>query len=210
MEALACIKHDGEIVNRLSNLGLTRQELIRVVSKAVAARNDAVDMDPLNAPGLLAYIYGTRALREELCLKGWIKDRTNNVEFTVNPLTGVKLIYQNVDSASKVSYTPRPLSKKGSATSQMVNDRQLSLPFMEEPELAECNPLIWFLCVSVSDSGKVRAELSCPAMINDGQFAQFYERIFIITDDDNIYSDNLLFTSDDVESDEIEINISRK
>ena len=89
--------HDVE--SRLASFGIIKAELLEVVHQASLARNESVSNDPNNAPGLLAYIYGTRQIREKFLRKGWRIDRTDNIEATLNPKTGMILIYQNTDSA---------------------------------------------------------------------------------------------------------------
>jgi hypothetical protein len=93
------VSQDYEVGSRLDQLGLSASELIGVVYQAVAAKANFVLNHPLNAAGQLSYIYGTSALRDALRTKGWEIDRTGNIEATYNPQTGMKIVFQNADSA---------------------------------------------------------------------------------------------------------------
>lgn len=176
--------HDNadSVALRLAALGLEYVPLLQVVSKAVTARNDSVETDPINTPGQFAYIYGTRAIRQYLLPKGWNIDRSENIEATVNPHTGTRLIYQNCDVCCSSSRAPRAISTKGAAACRMLDYHNGDLfpqLLAEAQSLASGN--IWFLCVSVSGDD-VRAELSCPGKLEGKQFSEFRERIYLSPD----------------------------
>ena len=170
------------VATRLAPLGLDRDALVQVVLRAVAARNDAVAIDPINAPGLLAYIYGTRGIRHYLLPKGWKMDRSENLEATVNPQTGTRLIYQNCDICCDASREPRPISAKGAAAGRLVEHLNGDLfpeLIAEARAVAAAPGKVWFLCVSV-DNEEIRAELSCPKRLEGKQFGEFHERIYLL------------------------------
>lgn len=182
------VTEEWDVETRLWELfGVTREEMRRVVLAAVTAKNDAIDSDPSNAAGTLAYIYGTRELRELLGPKGYLIDRTGNVEATYDPSRGRKIIYQNTTTAADERENPQAISGKGPAAKEMVNHGQPSLfrEFDEEDRLKEeavrRSELseMWFLCV-FSQGGEVRAELSHARKVEDRQFHSFYERIWLI------------------------------
>jgi hypothetical protein len=100
------VAQDYEVGSRLDQLGLSASELIGVVHQAVAAKANYVLNQPLNAAGQLSYIYGTGALRDALRAKGWEIDRTGNIEATYNPKTGMKIVFQNADSACEDDRDP--------------------------------------------------------------------------------------------------------
>src|ERR1700729_308201 len=89
MVADRIVAQDYEVASRLDQLGLTASELIGVVHQAVAAKAAFVLNQPLNAAGQLSYIYGTGALRDVLRPKGWVIDRTGNIEATFDPKTSI-------------------------------------------------------------------------------------------------------------------------
>lgn len=196
-----------EVDSKLSALGVTKQELITAAIKAVTARNDATPIDPISAPGLLAYIYGVRALREMLLPKpGWKIDRTDNIEGTLNPELNIKILYQNVDSACVDNHFPRAVSGKGNASKRLVENNTAFLwPDMEDEFNTQANMSIWFLCVSVNN-GEIRAELSRPRSIENKQFGEFLERIYIIDDNDW----NPVIDDTDLDDQDFDIQVTRK
>lgn len=183
MPSVKICSRPAEVSERLAQFGLTRGELVEIVLKAVAAKNDSVDNDPANAPGSLAYIYGTRAIRDCLRPKGWEIDRTENIEATLNPVTGVRLVYQNCDICCDPRREPRAISGKGAGASRMVESCNGDLfPELLEQAQRAAGPAL-FLCVS-TDGEAVRAELSCPTKLEGKQFGDFAERILLIQKDD--------------------------
>jgi hypothetical protein len=176
---------DGEIDPRLEPFGVTRNELIKTVLGVVGARADAVENDPASAEGQFAYIFGTRFLRSLFRTKGYLLYRRDNIEGVEHPDRPLKVVYQNVDSAALLDYKPRSLSTKGSGSDRAIDAAQGNL-FTEE-ELASAHAVrfdkidtgLWYFCVSVN-SDDVRAELPLPTRIENGNFADFIERIFIV------------------------------
>ena len=82
------LKEEIEVVARLSDLGLTRAELLDVVRAAVGGRRNATPFDPFSAGGLFAWIYGTRQLRAIFSPKGWEICRTDNVRIGLQSRDG--------------------------------------------------------------------------------------------------------------------------
>ena len=114
---------EHEIDARLPRFGATRAELIEVAKQVVAARAGAISVDPLSAPGLFSYIYGTRHLRLLFMPKGWGFDRNENVESVVGP-HGIRIVFQNVDEACSLFQPPRAISAKGPASHRMIDVAQ--------------------------------------------------------------------------------------
>jgi hypothetical protein len=197
----------------LEVFGVTRDDLLRVVWAAVGARNDSVPDDPINAGGQFAYIYGTRGTRVLFRRNGWKIDRTDNIESVINPKTGVRVIYQNTDTAAEPFNSPKAISHKGSASERMVETAYL-FPDMERERLEKLdlarkreNATVWFLCVAAHDDG-VWAEISRPRAIENNQFGEWIERIFLIQNN----GDGPARTFGDIEPpmQEFEISVSRK
>ena len=87
--------------------------------------------------------------------------------------------------AASKTYRPRPISGKGSGSDRVISDAQGSL-FTEEElagdakiKLRKIDSGVWNFCDSVSGDD-VRAELSLPSGISEGNFEDFIERIFVI------------------------------
>ena len=112
MAADRIIAQDYEVASRLDQLGLSASELISVVHQAVAAKATFVLNHPLNAAGQLSYIHGTGALREVLRAKGWVIDRTGNIEATYDPKTGIKSFSKMPIVPVTTTAIPRPFQTK--------------------------------------------------------------------------------------------------
>ena len=204
----AIIQEDWAIDSKLSNFDVTRKELQAVVLAAVAARADFVPNHPANAAGLLSYIYGTKALRDLFCPKGWQINRTGNIESVYHPEKGLKIIFQNADSAADPMREPRAISEKGPAAAKAVELGQWSLfPEFEasEAEKSEVNASVWYFFVCAGRD-EVTAELSSPKSIEDRQFHGFNERIFIVKAGEWVDVD----VSDDQPAQDFEIQVTRK
>ena len=177
----------AEVQTRLYQLfGVTKDELVRVAHAVLMARNEAVSVDPMNARGQLMCIRGTREIRSVFMRKGWTIDRTGNIEATCSAERGIKVIYQNSDSAADPKREPRAISGKGPAAVRMVEEGQMYFPEWEERrqrQREETRKLetaaAWFFCASV-DGEEIMCELSCPRAVEGDQFKGFHERIFII------------------------------
>jgi len=212
MAADRIIAESHEVASRLERLGLTMSELVGVVHQAVAAKAAFVLNHPLNAAGQLSYIYGTGAVRDVLRVKGWQIDRTGNIEATYDPKTGIKIVFQNADSACDDSRDPRAISDKGPAASKAVDQGQHSLfpeyDVEDEAKRKKDNAALWYLFVHI-DGDDVRAELSFPKRIEDGQFKGFNERIYIVKPGDWA---RMIPVVDDIEPpmQDIEVDVTRK
>jgi hypothetical protein len=168
---------------------VTRTELIEVAKQIVAARSDAIIVDPLGAPGLLSYIYGTRHLRLLFMTKGWTLDRQENVESVLGP-NNRRIVFQNVDEACAIFQAPKAVSGKGPAAHRVIDIAQGQLfspgelPEAVPPKLVDgLKSSAWYFCMSFED-GNVKVELSLPASVKASNFFGFLERIFIITGGD--------------------------
>lgn len=212
MAADRIFAQDYEAASRLDQLGLSAAELIGVVHQAVAAKANFVLNHPLNAAGQLSYIFGTGALRDTLRLKGWEIDRTGNVEATYDPTSGIKIVFQNADSACDDDRDPKAISDKGPAAAKAVDIGQTYLfpeyEIQEREKRKRENASLWYLFVHI-DGDDVRAELSFPKRIEDGQFKGFNERIYIIKPGEWA---SMMPKSDDGETpaQDFEINVTRK
>jgi hypothetical protein len=212
MAADRIVSQDYEVSSRLDQFGLSASELISVVQQAVAAKANFVLNHPLNAAGQLSYIYGTGALRDVLRPKGWQIDRTGNIEATFDPVSGIKIVFQNADSACEDGRDPKAISNKGPAASKAVDLGQRSLfPEFdiedEDQRQREAAPL-WYFFVYINGDD-VRAELSYPKRIEDGQFKGFNERIYVINRGEWA---SIMPRTDDSEAPapDFEVNVTRK
>lgn len=206
------VSQDYEVGSRLDQFGLTAGELIEVVKRAVAAKASFVLNFPRNAAGQLSYIHGTGGLRDVLRPKGWEIDCTANIEATYNPKTGMKIVFQNADSACLDARDPKAISDKGPAATRAVDLGQGNLfpelDVEDERRTARENASLWYFCVYINGDD-VRAELSFPRSIEEKQFKGFNERIYIIKPGEWA---RIMPKRDDDEapSQDFEINVTRK
>ncbi|ONF97421.1 HAD family hydrolase [Sphingomonas jeddahensis] len=188
MHAVRIFHSPSDVANRLSQFGIVAEDVNPLIEAVVAARNDVVSADARTAAGTKAYLAGVRHLRFLFLPKGWQSDSTNGVESVVHVETGMRIVYQSVESACVAIRGPQPINAKGPAAEnaikmgQGVLFRDEELPEVAPEKIADLNSMLWFLCVSVNDEDEedVRAELSLPAAIESGQFKGFLERIFIV------------------------------
>lgn len=174
---LKILKVEHEVKNRLALLDLNKGLLAEVAIRAISQKRNAVSNHPVNAPGTFAYHEGVRSMRD-LFVDGvmWTKLIENGIEYIENPEKKLRVIYQNVDYACNSSHDPQPLTKRGgSAKSKAISSNQADLFGRESTNLN-----VWVICVS-ERNGVVNAELSKPTQIlENGEFSQFRERIFIL------------------------------
>lgn len=212
MEKQKILQEVWEVDARLISLGLPQPDLVRVVQESVLARNNSTTYDPANAAGWFAWSFGTRALREVFCLKGWKLDRKDGIESIYNEKLNIKVVFQNVDCASDRSRAPKTRSQKGAGSERAVsNNHQFDLfPNYKVNNDPSDTAKIWFLCVS-ADGADIRAELSLPKSLEDGQFSDFLERIFIVNKGEWDKFPTLCQDNPDNQGDQdFEVNVSRK
>ncbi|KXS54736.1 MAG: hypothetical protein AWU57_867 [Marinobacter sp. T13-3] len=194
----------------LAAIGLSAGLIRKVALAAAAGRAESLRVDPVSAPGQLAYIYGVRELRLGLEREGWRINRDGNVEATVNNDLGIQLFFQNVDIACS-KRTPQAISKKGKASRDLIAASQTDMFSELSDEIGEnvhgTIPAVWIVCVS-SDGQSVRAEVSCPKQFEGSQFEDFHHRIFVLNE-----SFEPSFEPNEADSntfDDFDVNISRK
>jgi hypothetical protein len=180
MRAVEIIRDEANVDAALAeHFGVTRAEFLSVVMAAVGARAEFVPDQPVNAGGLLSYIYGTGALRSLLCGKGWTIDRTDGIEATLNAEGTIKIVFQNADRACDVFEAPKAISEKGPAAERAIDSGQGFLFGPPPTRASESGATIWYLFVANTDDG-VCAEISWPRPLVAGQFAGFHKRIFLL------------------------------
>jgi hypothetical protein len=211
MLATKIYREDWEVEPRLAQLETSKAEMIEIIRRAVAARNDATDDDPITAPGTLSYIFGVRAVRRTFRKKGWAIYRAENIEATYNSENGIKIVFQNAESAADPLQLPQAVRQKGPASVRAVDIGQGSLfpPDEDEEERSKAQlATVWIIFVH-ANGDDIRAELSCPRPMVDGIFVSFHERIFIIKPGDWT---EIAFKDDDAPdpAQDFEINVTRK
>ncbi len=206
------IREDQYVESALNKIGLTRDIVVKVALSAAAARADSLAVDPSNAPGMLSYIYGVRAIRLNLLKRGWRLSRQGSVESTVNDELGVQLCFQNVDVACNDFKNPHAISGKGTASRNLVAAGQgelFDIPSLESAvtDSLGITPTVWLICVSV-EGFSVRAEVSCPKSFEGSQFEDFHQRIFVL--DESFELNTTPDVADDEDINDFDVEISKK
>jgi hypothetical protein len=87
-------------------------------------------------------------------------------------------------------------------------DESLKVVQLKKTSVLNGRIITWYIC-TYCEGDKFRAEISCPKVIEDGYFADFYERIFL-TDDDGSDGGEVVRRSDDDDGSGFEIPVTRK
>jgi len=182
-----------QVDKRLSEFGITKEQLLEIVHAMVAARAECTDNDPPSAPGWSSWRHGTRRAREVFRPDGWLKDDTDQLPTIVKPAIGMRIAVANTDHGTglvEAGVFPQNRSKKGAATDRAVGQTQNTLfGEMGEPDdkVVKFKPrdthsasiATFYLCV-FNEGDEVRAEFSCPIRVVDGFFVGFSERIILV------------------------------
>ena len=180
-----------DVDRRLAELSLTREGLLKVVGAAHAAAADATPFHPANAPGMLAYIHGIYAMRDQYVGDEWDVYYLNGVEMIRNEQLGLRIGYSNIDQACNSEHDPRARSRKGVGPERACQGNLfVDLPkYAPKPEGA----LATFYLMVDPDGA---AELSRPVVIRDN-FGSYIERNYL-TDGSDFDGEALLFDEQDV------------
>ncbi|MEN2978184.1 hypothetical protein P7L78_20720 [Tistrella bauzanensis] len=200
------LQDPADVDQRLEQLGLTREGLIRVIHVALAERNNATGLHPSNAPGTFSYHHGVAALRREYLGDDWEKDDSDGIESIRNDSIGVKVSFGNVGEACGRDH-PKPRSKKGAGAERASGPTLFEHAGVGDLESYAVKPVDGLPLYYLMMDRQGRAELTRP-VIARGTFVAAIERIFLIKDveeDDTI----LPLNADDV-ADDFEPQIVRK
>lgn len=197
-------QQDNDANRRLSELGMDRDDIVAI--RDVACSMSATGSSPFfpaNGAGQLAYQYGTRELREKFLSRGWRIDQSFGTSGVRHEDQKIVVIYQNVDTACSLANLPKPRSRKGAGSERLGQKNAFEVIEDEVPStysVASLNVDVWY--VMVSESGAVEVT---HAVVKNGEFSDFVERIFV--DDGSGFS---VFDTDgqDNDDDAIDFNIS--
>lgn len=124
------IQNPIEVATELETLGLERESLLTAIDLVVTARNNCTDNDARAARGTLAYLTGTRVLRDIYCRQGWAKCDEGGMECIFHPELRVKVMMVNTNDATGIitdGKQPQNRNRKGPATSAAVSMNQIQL-----------------------------------------------------------------------------------
>lgn len=111
-----------EVQDRLSELGLTVEELHNVLNRAEAERRTCTGFDPPGLPGSVFWGRVVRYLRETYVPKGWKARNVDQLPLLINSDRTLAITASSGDWATGISalYTPRTRYPKGAATGRRV------------------------------------------------------------------------------------------
>jgi len=193
--SLASVTHyfENDAETMLEAMGLSRETLAEVCRRGLAQYLTATPFHPCNAAGLLLYLELVQSLRQQLVLTGW-EQADESLALTINEELGLAIATRSGDvhtgDPDKVPWFKYPES---TTMEQAIsgNARQLGL-FDGVPGFAAfATPSIqkrvdfnkirtWWLLHYVDTSrGVMRAELSLPVNIGEGETDQWETRIIL-------------------------------
>lgn len=174
------LQDPAHVNQRLVQLGLTRDGLIRSVHVALSERNNATGLHPSNAAGTFSYHHGVAAIRREYLGEDWEIDRRDGIEAIRSDTFGVKVSFCNVDEACGSDH-PKPRSEKGAgaerASGTNLFEHAGAGDLIRHAPRAVDGPALFYLMVDHQG----RAELTRP-VIARRTFVAAVERIFLIED----------------------------
>lgn len=169
----------------LELLGLDSDTLTIAVLRGVRQAQNITNFHPVTARGFVQWSETVAALREQLNERDWRQADPQNSPRVLSPdgLTSIMVIGGNANTAVSEDLTPGTARRRGPATGAAVqcNGQQMLDLIFELPSIRQTQlPLTWVLLYHWSkDEPVVRAELSLPAQIVDGNITQWTSRIFL-------------------------------
>ena len=180
-----------EVTNRLHELfGVSKEQLIEVVFKGIAARVDCTRHDPLSMPGIRCWGAATRGLRDLFVPLGWRADNTDNIPSVLHRRGHIKIAVTNSDNGTGIEVAhPQPSRDKGDGAQRagFSNQGQEVFSMIADDSLNDVGPggnSFWYLCIFCLGD-MIRAEILCPILGADGSFKDFRARIALITENDD-------------------------
>jgi hypothetical protein len=185
-------KHPFDARRRLAELGVSLEAILKALHAGHLARLSCTPNDPPFIPGTEAWRFVVRTLREELLPKGYRKADPNNFSLVINDARQINLTVASGDALTRSDKgEPKTKHLKGVFTQAVtIRNRHVGGLFPEDiPEEVRIAVSIlgyptWILLIYITDD-EVRAELSYPDQIEEGQIVSWKERIFIPDSEDD-------------------------
>ncbi|WP_425907615.1 hypothetical protein [Nitrobacter sp. TKz-YC02] len=179
-------EHPSDARRRLAELGISVEAVIRALQAGQLARLSCTPNDPPFIPGTEAWRFVVRTLREELLSKGYRKSDPNNFSLIINDARKLNICVASADTLTRsTSGDPKTKHLKGLfLEAATIRNRHTGGLFPEDiPEevrvaISVLEYPTWMLLIYITDD-EIRAELSYPDKIEDGQIVSWKERIFI-------------------------------
>jgi hypothetical protein len=185
---------EWQVVDRLSELDLTKDDLVEVTRVCAAAHGGCTPHDPPAARGWETWRGGVRGLRDVLCPRGhWEKSDADGFSTVVNHRRRLRIAVAGTDEITGLirgDLAPENRVPKGTTAERAtaVNQIMEQLPLALLPVLVKDQPAdvaddggyqTWHFCIYIKED-VVRAELARYNGCSGGYFSDCRERIFIV------------------------------
>jgi hypothetical protein len=180
-------EHPFDARRRLAELGVSVEALTAALEAGQLARRSCTDNDAPFIPGTEAWRFVVRVLREKLIPTGvWRKSDAGNFSVIINDARKINIVVSSGDDLTKSTKgNPKTRHLKGLFTEALVirnkhyggmfpeiisEEVRTAVSILEHPT--------WILLINISNE-EIRAELSYPDAIEEGQIISWKERIFV-------------------------------
>ena len=200
--------------NRLTQLGLDEEELLKCIGRGQGAWAECTDNHPALFRGVAAWAETICAIREYLLPKSWKRVDDGNLPLTVNKSGTIAIIVWTGDEATgRVEENPSTKSSKGPRAADAVEGNLRNTLFGDIRKVrTTIGGRVAYVLLFHRDleAEEVRAELSQPVKINeeDGRVDGWVERI--ILGSIPFGGDRILKTPDAPQTPNINIEIKRR
>lgn len=198
---------------RLAEVGVSVEAVIKSLEAGQLARLSCTENDPPFIAGTEAWRFVVRTLREELLPRGYRKADPNNFSLVINDARRINIVVASGDGLTRNSSgNPRTKHLKGLFTEAVIFRNKIEGDLFPESLSEELRTAVsvleyptWILLIYITDE-EMRAELSFPDQIENGQIISWKERIFIPDAGDGA----TLKPADDVLGPDIDVPVRRK
>lgn len=174
----------GDSSAALAHLGLDAEVLTDAVLTGVRRAQDINAFYPVTARGFTQWSETVAFLRESLLKRDWTKEDPQNSPRVTSPDSkfSIMVVGGNASTGMSLQAKPGTARRRGPATTAAVEinvQQMLDLPGLPIATVGRA-PSTWVLLYHCSYSESVvRAELSLPDAINDGDISNWHSRILL-------------------------------
>ena len=205
----------AEAMRRLMEIGVPIEPLQRAIEAGYVARITCTENDPPFIPGTMGWSHTIRALRDELCSRGWRKSDPGNFSLVISDVRKLQIVVESGDALVRNNRgSPRTKSLKGLYTEAATIRNKLDGDLFPETLTDELRKVVsileyptWIFLIHITDE-KWRAELSFPTDMEGEQVTGWKERIFI--PDRIALGGDSIDKRDDLGPSDIDIPVRRK
>lgn len=180
----------------LDSLGIEQTVLMDAVRRGVIRAKDITSFHPITARGFVQWSETVASLRQDLDKDGWSISNPKNSPRITSPdgQTSIMVIGGNEDTGVSLDVSPRTARRRGPSTHAAVESNDLTnggglrggiqgvLDIVLEIQRTLKQPQNWVLLYHWSTKDpEVRAELSLPATIKDGEITSWGPRLLLPT-----------------------------